>query len=119
MSYLTSLHRACTQPMLLDAPEAYNAEHADRIAWLNANRGAFSAYVFDVDPGKLRIDGLPYDEYIHVLEGHLILTPDDGKEVEYKQGDSLILSEGYTGCWYMPEKYREFVTINTIPQSSN
>ena len=24
----------------LDAPEAYNAEHADRIAWLNANRGA-------------------------------------------------------------------------------
>lgn len=25
----------------LDAPEAYNAEHADRIAWLNANRGAF------------------------------------------------------------------------------
>ncbi|MDG1389452.1 MAG: hypothetical protein P8P79_13525 [Halioglobus sp.] len=27
----------------LDAPEAYNAEHADRIAWLNANRGAFIA----------------------------------------------------------------------------
>jgi hypothetical protein len=27
----------------LDAPEAYNAEHADRIAWLNANREAFIA----------------------------------------------------------------------------
>ena len=27
----------------LDAPGAYNAEHADRIAWLNANRGAFIA----------------------------------------------------------------------------
>ena len=27
----------------LDAPEAYNAEHADRIAWLNANRGTFIA----------------------------------------------------------------------------
>lgn len=27
----------------LDAPEAYNAEHADRIAWLNAHRGAFIA----------------------------------------------------------------------------
>ncbi|MEP5567667.1 MAG: hypothetical protein ABJN62_07535 [Halioglobus sp.] len=25
----------------LDVPEGYNAEHADRIAWLNANRGAF------------------------------------------------------------------------------
>lgn len=27
----------------LDAPEAYNAVHTDRIAWLNANRGAFIA----------------------------------------------------------------------------
>jgi hypothetical protein len=27
----------------LDAPEAYNAEHTDRIDWLNANRGAFIA----------------------------------------------------------------------------
>jgi uncharacterized cupin superfamily protein len=78
--------------------------------------GKISAYVFDVDPGKVRIDGLPYDEYIHILEGRLILTPDDGEEVEYKKGDSLILPEGYTGYWYMPEKYREFVIINTIAQ---
>lgn len=27
----------------LDAPAAYNTEHAERIAWLNANRGAFIA----------------------------------------------------------------------------
>jgi uncharacterized cupin superfamily protein len=78
--------------------------------------GKISAYVFDVDPGKVRIDGLPYDEYIHILEGRLVLTPDDGEEIEYKKGDSLILPEGYTGYWTMPEKYREFVIINTIPQ---
>ncbi len=76
--------------------------------------GKISAYVFDVDPGRVRIDGLPYDEYIHILEGRLILTPDDGEEVEYKKGDSLILPEGYTGYWTMPEKYREFVIINSI-----
>ena len=81
--------------------------------------GKISAYVFDVDPGKVRIEGLPYDEYIHILEGRLILTPDDGEEVEYKKGDSLILPEGYTGYWTMPEKYREFVIINTIPQPSD
>lgn len=78
--------------------------------------GKISAYVFDVDPGKVRIDGLPYDEYIHILEGRLVLTPDDGEEIEYKKGDSLILPEGYTGYWTMPEKYREFVIINTITQ---
>jgi uncharacterized cupin superfamily protein len=82
------------------------------------HEGKISAYVFDVDPGRVRIDGLPYDEYVQVLEGRLILTPDDGEEVEYKKGDSLIVPEGYTGYWYMPEKYREFVIINTIPKPS-
>lgn len=81
--------------------------------------GKISAYVFDVSPGRVRIDGLPYDEYVHILEGRLILTPDDGEEVEFKKGDSLIVPEGYTGYWTMPEKYREFVIINTIPEPSN
>ena len=78
-----------------------------------------SAYVLDVDPGRVRIDGLPYDEYVHVLEGRLILTPDGGEAIEYKKGDSLIVPEGYTGYWEMPEKYREFVIINTIPAPSD
>lgn len=81
--------------------------------------GKISAYVFEVDPGRVRIDGLPYDEYVHVLEGRLILTPDGGEAIEYKKGDSLIVPEGYTGYWDMPEKYREFVIINTIPAPSN
>lgn len=78
--------------------------------------GKISAYVFDVEPGRVRIDGLPYDEYIHVLEGRLILTPDNGEAQEFKKGDSLVLPEGYTGYWDMPERYREFVIINTIPE---
>ena len=78
--------------------------------------GKISAYVFDVDPGRVRIDGLPYDEYIHILKGRLILSPDNSAEVEYKTGDSLILPEGYTGYWTMPERYREFVIINTVSE---
>ena len=49
--------------------------------------GKISAYVFDVSPGKVRIDGLPYDEFVQILEGRLILTPDEGEEMEFKKGD--------------------------------
>ena len=80
--------------------------------------GKISAYVFDVSPGRVRIDGLPYDEFVQILEGRLILTPDEGEEMEFKKGDYLIVPEGYTGYWTMPEQYREFVIINTIPEPS-
>lgn len=76
-------------------------------------QGKISSYVFEVDGGRVRIDGLPYDEYVYILEGRLILTPDDGEAMEFKKGDSLIIPEGYVGYWDMPEKYREFVIINT------
>lgn len=69
--------------------------------------------VIEAGPGKVRIDGLPYDEFIHILKGRLILTLDDGREFTFEQGDSLVLPEGYVGYWHMPEKYRELVVINT------
>ncbi|MEM8936347.1 MAG: cupin domain-containing protein [Pseudomonadota bacterium] len=78
--------------------------------------GKISSYVFETEPGRVRIDGLPYDEYINILEGRLILTPDDGEAMEFKTGDSFIIPEGYKGYWEMPEKYREFVIINTVSE---
>ena len=111
------------QGLVATDPETASDEGVSTEGTINSSshlffEGKISAYVFDVAPGRVRIDGLPYDEYIHVLEGRLILTPDEGEEVEYKKGDSLILPEGYRGYWTMPEKYREFVIINTISQSS-
>lgn len=32
---------------------------------------------------------------------------------EFKQGKSLIVPNGFTGYWHMPEKYRELIIINT------
>ena len=69
--------------------------------------------VIEAGPGKVRIEGLPYDEFVHILEGRLILTLDDGREFTFETGDSFTLPEGYVGYWDMPEKYRELVVINT------
>ena len=75
--------------------------------------GKIAVSVYECDPAKVRIDGLPYDEYVHILEGRLILSHDDGETFEFKQGESLVVPRGFTGYWHMPEKYRELIIINT------
>ena len=76
------------------------------------HEGKISVSVYESEPGTVRIDGLPYDEFIQILEGRLILTPDGGEAMEFKQGDYLVIPKGYHGSWHMPEKYRELIVVN-------
>ena len=69
--------------------------------------------VYEAEPGKVHIDGAVYDEFVQILEGRLILTPDSSGEFEFKTGDSLVVPTGYPGGWHMPEKYRELIVIDT------
>ena len=76
--------------------------------------GKIMVGVYEAAPGKVHIDSARYDEFVHILEGRLILTPDGGDETfEFKKGDSLVVPKGYTGTWEMPEKYRELIVIDT------
>ena len=79
----------------------------------NFHTGNIMVSVYEAGPGKVRIDGSVYDEFITILEGRLILTPDGGGEYEYKAGDSLIVPKGYQGGWEMPERYRELIVVDT------
>ena len=79
----------------------------------NFHAGKIMVSVYESGPAKVRIEGLPYDEFVQILEGRLILTPDGGDSFEFMQGDSLVVPAGYTGSWEMPEKYRELIIINT------
>jgi uncharacterized cupin superfamily protein len=76
--------------------------------------GKIMVAVYQAAPGKVHIDDAKYDEFVQILEGRLILTPDGGDEsYEYKTGDSFVVPKGYTGTWHMPEKYRELIVIDT------
>ena len=76
--------------------------------------GKIMVGVYEAAPGKVHIDDAKYDEFVQILEGRLILTPDGGDEsYEYKTGDSFVVPKGYTGAWHMPEKYRELIVIDT------
>ena len=75
--------------------------------------GKIMVSVYEAEPGMVHIDGSLYDEFVQILEGRLILTPDSGGEFEFKTGESLVVPKGYKGGWHMPEKYRELIVIDT------
>ncbi|MEL7042994.1 MAG: cupin domain-containing protein [Pseudomonadota bacterium] len=113
-SYLEGEGLTVIDPSTAQADEGITTEAPINYSTHLFHEGKISAYVFETDPGTVQIDGLPYDEYVHVLEGRLILTPKGGEPQEFKAGDHLLIPEGYVGTWHMPEKYREFVVINTL-----
>lgn len=62
-------------------------------------------------PGKLRIDGYPYDQMVLVLEGSVTLQPDGGPEQTHHAGDIFFVSKGYNGSWEMPGDYKELIVV--------
>lgn len=44
-----------------------------------------------------------YWEYVHILEGHSILTDAAGQITHLKAGDSFILRPGFAGTWEVVE----------------
>ena len=79
----------------------------------NFHTGKIMVCIYESEASEVRIEGLPYDEFIQILEGRLILTPDGGEPTEFKTGDSLVIPRGYVGAWEMPEKYRELIVVDT------
>lgn len=68
--------------------------------------------VWEADASKLAItEPFPYDEFVTILSGKLILTDQQGTVVEYSAGESLVVPKGFTGTWHMVGNYRELVVI--------
>ena len=70
--------------------------------------------VWDAGPARLTMDTpLPFDEFVVVLKGELVLTDQDGNSVTYKPGDMFMLPKGFVGTWDMTEEYRELIVVDT------
>jgi uncharacterized cupin superfamily protein len=68
--------------------------------------------IYEDDPATFAIaDPFPFDEYVLVLSGKLILTDAGGQVHEFVTGDSLVIPKGFTGTWKMLGNYRELVAI--------
>ena len=68
--------------------------------------------VYEAEPAKLKIDEpWPYDEFIYVLSGKLVLTDARGDVTQFVAGESLVVPKGFLGIWEMQGNFRELVVI--------
>ena len=68
--------------------------------------------VYEAQAARLKIDDpWPYDEFIYLLSGKLVLTDAKGTVTEYVAGESLVVPKGFVGIWEMQGNFRELVVI--------
>ena len=91
---------------------------------LNAKRSfpfsgeELNVVIFESTPAKTNHmeAAFPFDEFIYVLSGKLILTDADGAVEEYTVGDSVVVPKGWRGYWEMQGNYRELVVILAVEE---
>ena len=76
--------------------------------------GENTVAVWDAGPARLVLDTpLPYDEFVVVLKGELVLTDELGNSRTYRAGDMFMLPRGFKGIWDMTQAYRELIVVDT------
>ena len=66
--------------------------------WNLEDAGGLCAGLWQSTPGAWRVSYAEW-EYFHVLEGHSVLTGDEGTVQTLRAGDALILRPGFAGVW--------------------
>jgi uncharacterized cupin superfamily protein len=80
------------------------------VSFANDERTIVSG-VWESDPGVSRWEFLTRGEIVHVLEGRMIVTQDDGEPVELTAGSVAYYPIGWTGTWEVLEPVRKFYVV--------
>ena len=76
------------------------------------HQGEFVVVLYESEAAVIDVSyPFPYDEYVLVLEGEVILTSTSGERQRYGVGESFVVPKGWTGTWDMPVKYREKIVV--------
>ena len=76
------------------------------------HQGEFVVALYESEAAVIDVSyPFPYDEYVLVLEGEVILTSTSGERQRYGVGESFVVPKGWTGTWDMPVKYREKIVV--------
>jgi len=75
--------------------------------------GEFVVQIYEGADGIVRVTDYPYDEFVHVLHGDAILTPEGGEPQHYRKGDFFIVPRGFTGTWEGRNGFRELIVMET------
>jgi uncharacterized cupin superfamily protein len=109
------LNRVELQPV---EPTAADLEMVgDRDGWKAVGttrlyEGEIIVEVYASPPAVVEISApFPYDEFVWMLDGELVLTPVDGQAVTYGPGDAVLVPKGFLGTWETRGNYRELIII--------
>lgn len=69
--------------------------------------------VWEAEPGLSRWEFLDRGEVIHVLEGRMVVTEDDGEALTLEAGSAAIFPLGWRGTWEIQERIRKFFVVFT------
>jgi len=52
-------------------------------------------------------------EFVHVIEGRLIITPEGGKPITLLPGDAFVVEPGFVGTWEVVEPVRKRFVLSS------
>lgn len=94
------------------APEKVLSGDPVFTTWDIEERDGLYAGLWQSTPGAWRIDYEEW-EYFHILQGHSILTAEDGTRYDLRAGDSFIIRPGFRGTWEVIETTLKDYVIRT------
>ena len=78
------------------------------------HEGQLVSVLYGAEAALLEVGApFPYDEYVFVVEGEVILTSKGGSPKTFGVGDSFLVPKGLMGTWDMPVQYREKIIVET------
>jgi uncharacterized cupin superfamily protein len=99
MTHLLRLTRAGTTPDI-SRPDPAKVVAGDPVhtTWNLETRGNIYSGLWHATEGEWRCEYSEW-EYVHILEGHSVLTDEAGHETHLRAGDSYVIRPGFKGSW--------------------
>ena len=94
---------------LLDDPDSWKGATSKTLY-----EGEFVMELYASPPAIAQISApFPYDEFVWMLSGELVLTPKGGEAVTYGPGEGVVVPKGFIGTWETRGNYRELIIRET------
>lgn len=113
LSHVQRVTATATAPEI-SRPDPAKVTRGDPVhtTWNLEDTEGLYAGVWQSTPGAWRVDWSEW-EYFHILEGHSVLTGNDGSVHDLRAGDALIVRPGFTGVWETVETTLKEYVIRT------
>ena len=103
---------AVTPEVTRPSPEIVLAGDPIHTTWSAEERDPLYAGMWHATVGKWRVEYAEW-EYVHIHEGHSIMTDEAGNETHLRAGDSYLIRPGVKGTWEVIEDtLKDYVILN-------